>query len=127
MQIAKEASEVSYCVRRKVGACIVTKEGLLAIGMNGTVPGQENICELPNGKTSPDTIHAEINALAKLTKEGVSPCGAILFVTTAPCLECAKSIAAVGIREVHYRDLQTSIAGLEYLVNAGVRHKRYRD
>lgn len=124
-QIAEAASKQSYCIRRKVGACIVTIEGLTAIGFNGTAPGQPNMCELPGGTTDPNTIHAEVNALDKLTRQGVSTEGAILFVTTAPCMECAKSLASAGIKKVYYRDIQSNIDGLNFLVKAGVDTEQY--
>ncbi len=41
-------------------------------------------------KTKPEVLHAETNALAKVARSTNSSDGASLFVTHAPCLECAK-------------------------------------
>lgn len=133
IQIAEIIAQQSYCERRKVGAVIVLPTGLLAVGYNGTPAGFDNVCEwrfedgkgCDTGKTKPEVIHAERNALDKLTRQGVSAKGATLFVTCAPCLECAKSIAQVGIKEVHYRDLQNNIDGLDFLSRAKIPTYRY--
>ena len=123
--IANSAAKQSVAVRRQVGAVIVPLSGIIAIGWNGSPPGFDNACELHNGKTKPEVIHAERNALDKLSKQGVSVNGSILFTTTAPCLECAKSIAGVGITHVHYRDSYHDTDGLDFLKCVGVETKKH--
>ena len=131
MDLAIRASEQSVATRRQVGAVIVTSAGVIAIGWNGTAPGFDNVCEylidvadtrelLPLGMTKPEVIHAERNALDKLSRQGISPEGSILFVTTAPCIECAKSIAAVGIDKVVYLDTYKTADGIDFLKKSGV-------
>lgn len=72
-------------------------------------------------KTKPEVIHAERNALDKLANRGgVGGNGAILFTTTAPCLECAKSIYGAGIREVYYNNEYRSEDGIYFLKKCGV-------
>lgn len=66
-------------------------------------------------KTKPEVLHAERNALDKLAKSNESGEGATLFVTHAPCLECAKSIYSVGIKEVFYLNDYRSTEGVEFL------------
>jgi dCMP deaminase len=121
--IASTVAEQSYCVRRKVGACIVTTGGIVAIGFNGTESGKPNVCELPDGTTDPSTIHAEVNALNKLTKADAKD--SIIFVTTAPCIVCAELLSKVGIREVHYKDIQSNIDGLNFLKKFNIPTFRY--
>lgn len=129
--MADLVAKQSVAERRKVGAVIVLPSGMLAIGWNGTPSGFNNDCEYDSDtlplKTRPEVIHAERNALDKLTRQGVSTEGAVLFVTTAPCIECAKSVAAVGITEVHYRDIQSNTKGLEFLKEAKVPTYQYRE
>jgi len=128
MDIAIRTAQQSVAVRRKVGAVIVTNTGLMAVGFNGTPSGFDNNCESTwfneEGyevlKTKPEVIHAERNALDKLTKQGVSTQNSILFVTTAPCNECAKSIHAVGVSSVYYLVTQFNTDGLQFLHKAGV-------
>ena len=43
-------------------------------------------------KTKPEVLHAESNAIAKLAKSNDSGEGADIFITHAPCIECAKLI-----------------------------------
>ena len=47
-------------------------------------------------------------------------CGATLYVTAAPCLECAKLIIQSGIVRVVYRDAYRLTDGIELLERAGV-------
>ena len=47
-------------------------------------------------------IHAEMDALLAAARQGISPVGASLFVTTFPCHNCARHIVVAGIREVQY-------------------------
>ena len=133
VEMAESAAKQSKAVRRKVGAVIVLPTGIIAIGWNGTPAGFNNVCEwqcedgkgYDTGTTKPEVIHAERNALDKLTRQGVSTEGAILFVTTAPCIECAKSLAAVGVAEVYYDVVQSNTFGLDFLDKAGVKTFKY--
>jgi dCMP deaminase len=72
-------------------------------------------------KTKPEVLHAERNALDKLAKRGgIGAANASMFVTTAPCLECAKSIYGAGISEVYYTDEYRSEEGIYFLKKCGV-------
>jgi dCMP deaminase len=76
-------------------------------------------------KTKPEVLHAERNALDKLAKRGgVGGTGASMFVTHAPCLECAKSIYGAGITEVYYNEEYRSDDGLNFLVQSGIDIKK---
>ena len=72
--------------------------------------------------TKPEVLHAERNALDKLAKRGgIGGVDSSMFITTAPCLECAKSIYGAGIKEVYYTDEYRSEDGIEFLKNCGVK------
>lgn len=71
-------------------------------------------------KTKPEVLHAESNAIAKLARSSQSGRDASLFVTTAPCIDCAKLIYQSGISNVYYRDSYRDMAGVEFLENSGV-------
>lgn len=47
-------------------------------------------------------VHAEMDALISAARQGISPVGARLFVTTFPCHYCARHLVAAGIDEVQY-------------------------
>lgn len=71
-------------------------------------------------KTKPEVLHAESNALAKLAKSNDSGHGADLFVTHAPCIECAKLIFQSGISRVFYGENYRDDAGIKFLKQSGV-------
>ena len=113
-------AENSYCTRRQVGALIVKDQMIISDGYNGTPSGFENICEDNTGTTKPYVLHAEANAITKVAKSNNSSDGATLYVTAAPCVECAKLIIQSGIRRVVYRDSYRITDGLELMERAGI-------
>jgi dCMP deaminase len=66
-------------------------------------------------KTKPEVLHAETNAIAKLARSGESGLDGDLFVTHAPCLDCAKLIYQAGIRRVWFRTAYRDSAGVDFL------------
>jgi dCMP deaminase len=133
MRMAIEASKESVATRRQVGAVIVLPDGMISLGWNGTPPGSDNRCEYievkPNStlyeKTKPDVIHAERNALDKITISTMSSEGALLFINTAPCLNCALSVANVGIKEVIYLEDYKNTEGLDHLLSRGIKVQKW--
>jgi dCMP deaminase len=71
-------------------------------------------------KTKPEVLHAESNAIAKLAKSNNSGLGADIFITHAPCLNCAKLIYQSGISSVYYRNSYRDMAGVEFLEKSGI-------
>ncbi len=72
-------------------------------------------------KTKPEVLHAETNAIAKLAKSNESGTDAVLFVTHAPCLDCAKLVYQSGINSVYYRNSYRSDVGIEFLEKCNVK------
>lgn len=122
--MAVRVSEQSYAKRKQVGCVIVSTTGLIALGFNGMPSGYPNQCELPDGTTNPLVIHAERNAIDKMTREGVPVAGSIVFTTLSPCIECAKSLAAIGVKAVYYRDHHCQ-HGLHHLDTMGITTERW--
>lgn len=75
--------------------------------------------------TKDEVLHAESNAIAKVSGSTESSEDATLFVTTAPCIHCAKMIFQSGIKNVFYRDTYRDEAGIEFLEKGGVSVTRY--
>jgi dCMP deaminase len=71
-------------------------------------------------KTKPEVLHAESNAIAKLAKSNDSGDGADIFITHAPCIECAKLIYQSGINSVYYSENYRDDSGIEFLKKSGV-------
>lgn len=123
MQAAEVYSQLSHANRLKVGCVIVKDNTIIGIGYNGMPTGWDNDCEYADYyddgdfiiKSKPEVLHAETNAIAKVAKSTNSTDGADLFVTHAPCLDCAKLIHQSGIKSVFYRDTYRSDQGLNFL------------
>ncbi|SRR5574344_2742960 len=120
LRMAQVWAENSYCNRRKVGALIVKDKMIISDGYNGTPSGFENVCEDEDGHTKPYVLHAEANAITKVAKSNNSSNGATLYVTAAPCMECAKLIIQSGIRRVVYLESYRLSDGIELLERAGI-------
>jgi dCMP deaminase len=71
-------------------------------------------------KTKPEVLHAESNAIAKLARSSQSGRDADIFITHAPCLNCAKLIYQSGISNVYYRNSYRDTAGIEFLERSGI-------
>ena len=123
MDIAFRVSEMSRCNRKQVG-CVIVKNGTpIAIGWNGTPSGEDNDCEDAEGKSKSNVVHAEDNALRKLTRSNESAEGASVFLTCAPCMRCAERLADAKIEKMYYAELYISDThglGLEYLEKHGI-------
>lgn len=119
MQIADLTSHLSYATRLKVGCIVVKEHRIISSGYNGTPSGWDNTCEnlLEDGstKTKPEVIHAEANAILKLARNHDSGNGAAMFITHAPCIDCAKMIYGAGIKKVYYRKIYRNDDGIEFL------------
>ncbi len=120
IRMAQIWAENSYCNRRKVGALIVKDKMIISDGYNGTPAGFENICEDDNGLTKPYVLHAEANAITKIACSNNSSSGATMYVTTSPCIECAKLIIQAGIKRVIYSEKYRLEDGLELLRRANI-------
>lgn len=122
LEMARVWARNSYCKRRQVGALIVKNRMIISDGYNGTPSGFENVCEdeNDNDKTKPYVLHAEANAITKVAKSGNSSEGATLYVTAAPCIECAKLIIQAGIKRVVYTDEYRLMDGVNLLRRAGI-------
>ncbi len=120
MRMAFIWSENSYCKRRKVGALLVKDKMIISDGYNGTPSGFENICEDENNVTKPYVLHAEANAITKVARSNNSSNGATLYVTSSPCIECAKLIIQAGIKRVVYSDAYRLSDGIGLLKRAGI-------
>jgi len=138
MEVAETYAKLSTARRLQVGAIIVKDDRIISIGYNGMPSGWDNNCEdevtelvseygvgtklVKTGelKTKPEVLHAEANAIAKVARSPESAEGSVIFITHAPCIECAKLIYQSGVKQVFYRDNYRSEAGTDFLKQAGV-------
>jgi len=129
MKTAEVFAELSHARRLHVGAIVVKDDRIISIGYNGMPAGWDNDCEdqiyHEDGfhitlKTKPEVLHAETNAIAKLAKSNESGMGATMFITHAPCLDCAKLIYQSGIGSVLYRNSYRDTSGVTFLEKSGI-------
>ena len=129
MTIAETVATMSHARRLQVGAIVVKDDRVISMGYNGMPAGWDNNCEYvfthPQTKidelvTRKEVLHAESNAIAKLAKSNDSGNGADIFITHAPCIECAKLIYQSGISRVWYGAGYRSDDGIKFLKASGV-------
>jgi dCMP deaminase len=138
MKAAEVYAQLSSAKRLQVGCVVVKDNTIIGIGYNGMPAGWDNNCEnetveLYSGyegaihrtvlKTKPEVLHAETNAIAKIARSTNSSEGAALFVTHAPCLDCAKIIHQAGINSVYYRNTYRSTEGIAFLEKCDINVK----
>jgi dCMP deaminase len=124
MTVARTTAELSYCVRLKVGAVAVRDNRIIAVGYNGTISGFDNRCEITVGYDEDDkpilltldTVeHAERNLIAFAAKHGIALAGCTLYITHAPCADCARAIINSGFTKLVYGEPYKTYAGLHML------------
>ena len=124
MDVAERFAKLSSAKRLQVGAIVVKDDRIISIGYNGMPAGWDNTCEdvveiHEDGgiitKTKPEVIHAEANAIAKLAKGNESGDGSTMFLTHAPCIDCAKQVYTAGIKKVYYRNSYRDTQGVDFL------------
>jgi dCMP deaminase len=135
MDWARRTAELSHARRLHVGAVIVKDDTVISYGYNGMPAGWDNNCEhevvvavvdgVPQREikelvTRPEVLHAESNAIAKLARSHNSGVGADIFVTHAPCLDCAKLIYQSGISRVWFGDQYRDNSGIDFLQKSGI-------
>jgi len=132
LSIARLVSKRSTCLRRSVGALLVKDKRILATGYNGA-PSNIKHCEkvgclreklrIPSGERHElcRGLHAEQNALLQAALHGISAEGSKMYITTQPCIICAKMLINAGIKEVviagHYPDKMAK----DFLKEAGIK------
>lgn len=143
MNMVERFAQLSSAKRLQVGAIVVKEDRIISIGYNGMPSGWPNECEYKvyanewsidnnhweyqeedgtayNLKTKPEVIHAEANAIAKLAKGSESGNESTMFLTHAPCLDCAKQIYTAGIKKVFYRNSYRDSNGTDFLERCNV-------
>ena len=137
LKVAKAFADQSSCVKRKVGAVLVNDLRIVSTGYNGTPSRLRNCNDIFTDKDSIGEyygeklnhhqfsekyeIHAEQNCIAFAAKNGVKTEGCVLYVTTAPCVNCAKLIIAAGIKKVVFEEDYKNEDGIELLERSDVK------
>lgn len=117
MDMTERFGQTSTATRLKVGCMIYKNGSVISLGCNGQPPGwHTEQCEDEAGKTMPTVRHAEAAALEKLYLSTETSENAEMFISHAPCLNCALKIVAAKIEKVYYRHDYRCDEGLKYLI-----------
>lgn len=133
MNIATVVASRANCVKRKVGAVVISDRRIISTGYNGTPRGARNCNEggcprcaggAPSGTRLDECLcsHAEENAITQAAYHGVRVRQGAIYTTFCPCLMCTKMIINAGIIEVIYGSpFPLAEASLLLLHEAGVK------
>lgn len=119
-RFASDLSTLSTCGRSSVGCVVVLPDftEVLAIGYNGPRKGaSHDTCQGPEAVGSCGCVHAEANALVRLSDRR----DAMLITTMSPCRACADLIVNRGtITHVEYIMPYRDADGVHVLRSSGI-------
>lgn len=132
LRIAYDVGMRSTCLRRQIGAVIVTGDVIVSTGYNGNPRGMPHCDDIgcirdelniSSGERMEicTGVHAEMNALIFA---GPAARNGTLYSTIVPCNTCAKMIVNAGIGRVVYSDGYPDAMGSEILKHSGVKVER---
>lgn len=137
MDLAEQVETRTTCLRRPVGSVIVKDRRILATGYNGVPSGLRHCSEtgclrqklgVPSGQRHEICrgLHAEQNAIIQAAKHGINIQGASIYVTTQPCVVCAKMLINAGIVEIVYKDPYPDELSMELLGESGIKLRVFK-
>lgn len=137
MQICRVVATRSTCLRRQVGAILVSERRILTTGYNGAPRGLKHCAELggcyreqmnvPSGERQElcRALHAEQNAIIQAAVHGVKLENVTAYCTTMPCVTCAKMLINADVRRIVYEADYPDELSRQMLVEAGVEMVRW--
>ena len=132
MNLAEQVATRTTCLRRAVGAVIVKDNRILTTGYNGTPAGMRHCSEVgclreqlevPSGQRQEICrgLHAEQNAIIQAARYGIDIRDTSIYITTQPCITCAKMLINAGVKEIIYKNPYPDELALAMLEEAGVK------
>jgi dCMP deaminase len=128
LKIARLVSTRTTCPRRSVGCVIINRYGhIKATGYNGVPRGFPHCINTPCGGHDSESgknldscmaTHAEQNALLQCNNTMRID---TIFLTTAPCITCAKLIGNTSCKTVIYSEKYSDRSGIEMLNKLGIQ------
>ena len=127
----------SGCRRAKNGAVIVKGSRILVKTYNRVLP-ENDFCQrkgclrdklkLGLGKEAEKcrSIHAEARAISLAAQKGISLQRAVAYLTSQPCINCAKLLYSVGIKKVYFFSFHADKTGKVFLEKMGVSCQRVK-
>ena len=133
MEMAVLTAARSTCLRRQVGAVIVSDRHIVATGYNGAPRGLAHCAErggcirekmgIPSGERHElcVALHAEQNAIIQAATLGQSIERATIYITNQPCTICSKMIINAGIRRIVVKEGYPDKLSVDLLAEAGLK------
>lgn len=120
MQVARVIAARATCSRLAVGA-VLTRDGrVVATGYNGAPAGMAHCSHDGTESRCVRAVHAERNVVGFAARHGVRTDGTTLYLTHAPCLDCATVLLAAGVVRVVYGETYRTLDGVDYLQGCGI-------
>lgn len=66
------------------------------------------------------SIHSERNVIGFAARHGIRTDGTTLYLSHAPCLDCATVLVAAGVVRVVYGETYRTLDGVNYLQGGGI-------
>ncbi|MGI5826211.1 MAG: deoxycytidylate deaminase [Patescibacteria group bacterium] len=138
MQLAKLVATRSTCIRRQVGAVLVSNKRILATGYNGVPRGLKHCLEIgcirdelkiPSGTRAEicRAVHAEQNAIIQCAIYGeVSSEDSTIYITHQPCSVCTKILINAGVKRIVYEEPYPDEFALGLIKEAGIKLEQWK-
>ena len=138
MEITSVVAKRSTCLRRQIGAILVREKHILATGYNGAPKRLAHCAEtgclrqqlgIPSAERHElcRALHAEQNAIIQAARYGINITGASIYITTQPCVVCAKMLINADIEEIIYSNPYPDELAMSMLREAGIKLRVYDD
>jgi len=136
LEIAGVVAKRSTCMRRQIGAVIVSDRRILTTGYNGAPSGLAHCLEqgclrdklgIPSGTRQEmcRALHSEMNAIIQAAQHGVCTKGATLYCTHQPCSVCARMLINAGIERIVFTGDYPDEFAMSLLQEAGIELVRF--
>ena len=137
IQICRVVATRSTCLRRQVGAILVSERRILSTGYNGAPKDLKHCAELggcyreqmnvPSGERQElcRALHAEQNAIIQAAVHGVKLENVTAYCTTMPCVTCAKMLINADVQRIVYEADYPDELSRKMLGEAGVTLVRW--
>ena len=114
LNIAREVSKRSPCLKMQVGAILIKNDAIISTGYNGPPRGEPHCieCVRIDKKSGSEygicpAVHGEENCIINAARQGVSVIGSTMYLWTPfpdtihePCYRCRRAIKNAGIKKV---------------------------
>jgi dCMP deaminase len=139
---ALSLANLSSCKRRGVGAVAVTSDNItISEAYNGWIRGSAHNTCAPNNRCNRELlqidsgtkneigcIHAEENLIINAARTNNSLMGTTVFVTTYPCLSCAKLLVQAGVSKLYVISKSyPNTEGLDFLVRMNIDIQKVKE